>query len=724
MRGPICVNVPAVVTLVSIILGATISYIIPSVQGAGGEICPIGWYVSAVKKVHLGKEHNGLRSISFDLVLYFDHRVSITGLTLSTKNLELKANNPVISVTEVYPIPALESFHEVYKDNEWFLNRVTELSRGKAISALEKEAPCRIPDFIPGRMHSEFKINSTHRLQKRYYHSHEACVLSFLDDKMTKNWHELIPDYKDDSLVVAEGYTENYLFQFDAHDNLLITKYSNESELLRDKVLFNNANVNSEKYTTNFLNLTKNPSCQEMHKRLLKLSQKVRAVHDVIKPLKSLTGLDSATYYMLPSKLSVVGDEESIKVIHQPDYEVGAPDPEFGFNIRSKFPAYDYSLEAMSFCSFGYKKPIDIRLIFTGKKKRKRLYLTYQSSNDFKKTTLISNHSSSLTLIPDDITHWPMCDRIVALYGYAYTIHNLDENILENNKVAQVLPLKLGAPIVAIHADPDDLFWFVTMQTRVFRAYAISSMSCTTLNFGPMKETSLAHAFGIQDYAMRDNLFYDRVSRTFYNMPTDDDTIKPPRQTPVPVPIPLPPRPLTPAPGPYPPYTPHPTNHPQPPPPTPVPAPIPLPPKSNFMTWIYILCGLVLGVVVIIIIVMQILNSTTQSRPNVVYSRSKDMNQISTPVQQAKSDPQTSKESQATTATQKRGMAPTASTMPLFSAHSSAMKSTGSRGSQGSKIRRRSSVGSGTRSPRKKTPKSTKTTGSGSKSPKSPKTFK
>lgn len=689
------------------------------IKHARAEICPVGWYVSSVNKIELGPEHNGVRSISFGLVLFYHLEVSITGLTLSTENARLAPVNPIVSIERVYPALAIESFRNAYRDSDWFVQQAQTLIRGrKSITDFARGVPCNKPDFIPSRSHAEFRIEQGRRFERRHYNSHEVCMFAFKNDRLQKSWQEFAMDSLD-NMITAEGSVQNFLFQFDAHHNLIVTKYGKESDLLSDKVLYNNTNVTTTSYTLNFMELIRNSNCRSALTNLVRPTKLTTDILNVPKPLKSVTGLDGMTYYMLGSSMVKVERKEELKILSVPNTGFGSPDPELDFNQGNKYPANDYTLEAMSFRSYGMNKPIDVRLIFTGKKKRTRLYLGYEYTYDFTNPRVIANHTSQdLTLIPDDITHWPMCDKIVSLYGYVYTIHNMNENILEDRSFTHALSLKPVFPIVAIHAEADDCFWFLSLQNQVIRAYASSALSCNELILGQPLETSLPQAFGMDVYVPNDKMFYDMAKREWYNLATKG-TLKPPRPIPMPAPIPVP--------GPVP--TPFPT-----PPPYPsTPAPRPVPAKSNFMTWIYVLCGIVLGVVVIIIIVMQILNSTTQSRPNVVYSRSKDMNQVSAPVQpqstmpRASEEPHLSKESQATTVTHGRGMAAAASAMPLFSTHSSALKSVGSKGSRGSKVKRAgSSGGSGARSPKRsspvarQSPKTTKTVRSASKSSKSP----
>lgn len=100
---------------------------------------------------------------------------------------------------------------------------------------------------------------------------------------------------------------------------------------------------------------------------------------------------------------------------------------------------------------------------------------TYLINGDIDEDYNLSDSRDSLRpyedIIPDDITYWSACKKIVSFYGFMYVLHNHGENIITSKGIWGILPERyFDYPIEAVHADGDNFYFFVK-ATTLYHAY-------------------------------------------------------------------------------------------------------------------------------------------------------------------------------------------------------------------------------------------------------------
>lgn len=531
------------------------------------------------------------RTITFDLDLYYKLRVIIKGITLSTKTNRLVKNEPDLRV----------HLKEDYADPCFVSNGVCVLYRNiyyDYVNGYKVEYNNQTRHTLGGcwngvlfrRSQSTHTFNADHRIQRNFFGTHEECIVGFHGVNVTLESQRLKPN-TDDNVIIAEGSAKLeisgnngiwYLFKFSPTGKLFLYQHADHEQLVVK-------GIGGRLGEYDMIDLFSSRECKnKIEERKKSSASKLSNIH-----LRSMTRLEQI-FYMLKSE--IVTDQSEDNIVVAPLVADSQPET---YNLKfDQHPGKTFVLEALSFSTLD-NQAYDARLIYSGRMENKVSYIGIHFRQiinaSLVESRIITNFTHNFLLpIPNDITHWQKCRKIVSLYGYLYTLHDLEDDILSLRKVAQSLPSITDYPIVAMHADADSKFWFLSMNTELVQVY-FDTNNCGTLqkdvNILPEFKTLARALTNVEDEW--DTLYYKFSENIWYYIRND------PKQPP-----PLPPPPDQP-------------NQPRP----------PVPEKSNFMTWIYVLCGVVIGVIFIIIIVVQLLNSSAPSRPNIVYSRSKEINQ-------------------------------------------------------------------------------------------------
>lgn len=640
-------------------------------------ICPKFFLVTSAKRVTIDNIDQENRSVNFELVLYNKFHVEIKGVNMSTKTNKLVSDEKIdVNLTQITE-PMLVSFYDVqytYSEHRRDIEKFVHLNFHSTMQDSRKD-PCG--KVVPTQsrsvsFHIDPKGGKTERL---LYYPQTECLIHRFSNMSVRSEELPVNRQGESNLVVAEASALSvsnnssmyYLFQFTATDKMIV----HESEKLDSLIKYSNGTRLGE-YNMTELFLSK--VCKEKIKESAKQfkTSELSAHH-----YRSMTSHDKHLYLLKTEIVSDLGKDEILTARFGPNLDIEHHSLNLNMEHSTlKLPEPngipEYVLHAMSF------GPIDdhlndARFIYTNKRFWYRRYIgmnfkTIKNGATLDEPQLVYDKiwGPINYVLPKDITHWKRCKKIAAFYGYVYTLHNVDEDIFEKQTEALVLPDLTDYPLVAVHAI-EDQFWFLSLNTELVLLYMNSP--CHSLSYDRKRiidSTSLANALSGSVHYMRDVSFYS-IKEKGFRITLNSRAPKSEYVTPSPPLITFS-------------------------------TPPAVPEKSNFMTWIYVLCGVVLGVIIIIIIVVQILNSSVPSRPNVVYSRSKDANHGPQSHASDRSQPQAP--SAGPVALHPHPQVPTippapparllgnqqevASAMPLL-AGESALKTVGSAGSKGSR---------------------------------------
>lgn len=112
-------------------------------------------------------------------------------------------------------------------------------------------------------------------------------------------------------------------------------------------------------------------------------------------------------------------------------------------------------------------------------------------------------------IIPDDVTLWIGCKKVVSFYGFYYTLHEYGDNILEVPAKFQLLDQKLTRwPINAVHASSNQ-FLFFTKDLKVVGVDIANGPDCSQLIVvGEPRVFHLSNYFGGLCYLDRQNFCF------------------------------------------------------------------------------------------------------------------------------------------------------------------------------------------------------------------------
>lgn len=139
-------------------------------------------------------------------------------------------------------------------------------------------------------------------------------------------------------------------------------------------------------------------------------------------------------------------------------------------------------------------------------------YFDESKTGEFEGIFLTQEHLVKLSpvmVVPNDITHWTSCKKIISFYGSLYTMHNYDENILDTASKWNILPLEhFPYPIEAVHAEGDE-FWFFVKLSSVL-VFTVDSRYCSELVFTRKKVIHNSQLLGnISPYVILEGRYYD-----------------------------------------------------------------------------------------------------------------------------------------------------------------------------------------------------------------------
>lgn len=116
--------------------------------------------------------------------------------------------------------------------------------------------------------------------------------------------------------------------------------------------------------------------------------------------------------------------------------------------------------------------------------------------NQLNSSGILCTYEYRKLILPDDITLWTTCKKVVSLYGFWYTLHNYDQNIIQDQAPWNFLE-GFKWPIDAMHFDErSGEFWFFSRVFTLIRAVPKDKNNCNIIDLNIIDTAHVDLFFG------------------------------------------------------------------------------------------------------------------------------------------------------------------------------------------------------------------------------------
>lgn len=342
------------------------------------------------------------------------------------------------------------------------------------------------------------------------YHKHERCYAKKTKTDLTNVARNSYNDYKPDknkkyrfSNVIAATYYSPYVFEVLSSGLFAIHEYDETSKPKDDNplggypleksvyILGSMPSSLQKSYQKHYI--ANSEFCQKEADKIPKFSKQFIDLELDGPPPRTLTKFNDKTYAVVPSN-------QALQDQHK--YVLWEYDGSHKRYSRKKHRRVDIMVSGICTIEAWALLQIDethsrSQMFIYCEDSFLTMYYSHKSIQliDFdKELTATSNHSSYVS--PDDITYWTTCKKIVSLYGFLYTMHEYDDDIIKTpSKWFKLDEKQFDFPIEAMHSEGDQ-FWFLMKQNTILMMQADSSdCKSNQLNLKKISYTKLANIF-------------------------------------------------------------------------------------------------------------------------------------------------------------------------------------------------------------------------------------
>lgn len=355
---------------------------------------------------------------------------------------------------------------------------------------------------ISNRPRLSFDLNSTH-LQSVQYSGFLRCSYSGTVNETIGTPARITQLRKTiERNIISAFYRYPFLFEFTANGELLLYEFIKIQEPEASKPL-GETNIEPKRFKLAGTFLS-DSSPDMLFESKYCLDSRVKPLVPMVfnftvyseKPPKSFTLLNSKLYVGVSSEPVPMLPFTSI--LHQKKNTLSS-----SLTFKAANWQDNLRMEVLSIAQLeGFKPPWCVASVWADEFAKKVGFYFGCLPNEFTLTdiftgfdTSLVNSSSPVMIVPDDITFWKTCKKIVSFYGSLYTMHNYNENILDTPSKWNKLPLEhFPYPIEAVHAEGDE-FWFFVKLTSVL-VFTVDSRNCSELVFTRKKMIHYTQLFG------------------------------------------------------------------------------------------------------------------------------------------------------------------------------------------------------------------------------------
>lgn len=435
---------------------------------ATGEVCLYKPYITGIRNLnvtldkHLASRNktkyaqrfynDKLYNVSMELELDYTTLMTVSNLTV-----QFSPGNPVVSKNDKFKItykgkqkpsdfiyaglikPDLKQTKTKYLErlNEFYnINKLAS----KPSPALGMIKVCQV------------KIFNTMVKKKEEYYGYLDSSKCVVKQNLT-GWSELTQDIVKN--IVSAAYADPLTFEMTADGDIYVEGIEPVNDLLVSQF------CKKELKNLITVHLTDPSAIEDYHRS---------------KPFRSITKLTQNTYLTLDqsTRKNILNLTSWTRSNFSDPYVKGNNQ----YQQFSKNPQLiNWTLEAIS--SLPYLNNSQAHLIFRYQWNETIAYFRNVSLEQVNLLKMSTSDRAEYP-VPDDITHWTCCKKIVSVYGWLYTLHNYNQHIFKDSSNWFIFDANwFDHKIQAIHAEADE-FMFFTKATTVIVMRA-NSRNCNRL---------------------------------------------------------------------------------------------------------------------------------------------------------------------------------------------------------------------------------------------------
>lgn len=335
-----------------------------------------------------------------------------------------------------------------------------------------------------------FRQNETHILHLRYFKS-QRCTYVLSDTSYPVNFNQVNDNkgYPRETNIISAFIKIPFNFEFTSDGYLILSKSGPEAKSKVFKLAGMPGNSKDSLFENKICG-----SDKKIKPDFEKGSLKNHYMEG--KPIQTFTMLNKNSYVGCNSVKIPPKSNKPCVIWQRKDSSspfIASYDHQLIQTSNEQNPKGYYSLEAISITRLEEKKLWQVQTILVDhtikcqKSNKCSIIHSIDEVNELDlplKVDLGAENAKGLDqkIYPDDITHWTKCKKVVSFYGFMYSLHEYNDNILTKPTIWHILPKEhFLFPIDAVHSNGDE-FWFFIKLTTVM-VFKVNSSDCSKLNF-------------------------------------------------------------------------------------------------------------------------------------------------------------------------------------------------------------------------------------------------